>query len=348
VKVRLLLQPFEDDLCLYRVLELALADGRFNSLTVIVAWAKESGLRRIRPLLSAFRDRGGTTRIILGIDEGGASVEGLRNAISDFDEATVLHDASGTFHPKLYIVDGETACVIVIGSSNLTRGGLFANYEAGVCLDLDLTQEADAQLRGTVSRYTQRLLEDGTSQPLTEDLVQELLNAGYDIDTEASRRHKAIIPGQPDGSPLLFGASQFAKHKDPAPGAVGASQQPGGSVGDNSAAAEADAPHLSAQTLARVEKLGETAWRHKQFIDEHSSMTRADSLAIRRAIYGLGRSGVQRTVTLFGKRGSNSILWMDHQEDGRTRDEDPVGLTDEGTRIAELWQASQTAANTSA
>jgi hypothetical protein len=96
----MLFQPFEDDLSLYRVLELVLADDRFSRLTVVVAWAKESGLRRIRPLLSAFRDRGGTARIILGIDEGGASVEGLRNAISDFDEATVLHDASGTFHRK--------------------------------------------------------------------------------------------------------------------------------------------------------------------------------------------------------------------------------------------------------
>ena len=37
-----------------------------------------------------------------------------------------------TFHPKLYIIDGETASVIVVGSSNLTRGGLFANYEAQI------------------------------------------------------------------------------------------------------------------------------------------------------------------------------------------------------------------------
>jgi HKD family nuclease len=141
----MLFQPFENDLSLYRTLELSLADDRFNRLTVLVAWAKENGLQRIRPLLSAFRERGGTARIILGIDEGGASVEGLRDAISDFNEATVVHDASRTFHPKLYIVDGETASVIVAGSGNMTRGGLFANYEAGVCLDLDLTRKADAR-----------------------------------------------------------------------------------------------------------------------------------------------------------------------------------------------------------
>jgi HKD family nuclease len=323
----MLFQPFKNDLSLYRVLELTLADGRFSSLTVVVAWVKDSGLRRIRPLLSAFRGRGGTARIILGIDEGGASVEGLRNAISDFDEVTVLHDAAGTFHPKLYIVDGETACVIVVGSSNMTRGGLFANYEAGVCLDLDLTQEPDAQVRETVTRYTQRLLEDSTSRPLTEDLVQRLLDdTTYDIGTEASPRHKAVSPDQPGGSPSLFGPSQFAKHKDPAPGAVGTSQQPGGSADDGSAGTEAGVPHPNAKTLDQVEKHGKAAWRHKEFIDEHGSMTRADSLAIRREVYGPGRPGVQRSVILFV--GSNSILWMNHQEDGRTRNEDPVGLTD--------------------
>jgi hypothetical protein len=90
----MLFQPFEDDLSLYKVLELALADARFSSLTVVVAWAKESGLRRIRPLLSGFRNGGGTARIILGIDAGGASVEGLRNAISD-----LIRQQSCTTHP---------------------------------------------------------------------------------------------------------------------------------------------------------------------------------------------------------------------------------------------------------
>jgi hypothetical protein len=97
---------------------------------------------------------------------------------------------------------------------------------------------------------------------------------------------------------------------------------------------------------ARVEKLGEAAYRHKEFIDQHGSMTRADSLAIRRQMYGPGQ-GVQRTVNLFGRRGSSSILWMNHQEDGRTRQGDIVRLTAEGILIAELWQALQRAAGTS-
>jgi hypothetical protein len=78
MKARIVLHPFADDLWLYQILEQALADDKLSEFTAVVAWAKESGLSRIRAMLQAFRARGGATRIILGIDEGGASIEGLR------------------------------------------------------------------------------------------------------------------------------------------------------------------------------------------------------------------------------------------------------------------------------
>jgi hypothetical protein len=37
---------------------------------------------------------------------------------------------------------------------------------------------------------------------------------------------------------------------------------------------------------------------------------------------------------------------MEHQIAGKLNDDDIVGLTDEGVRIAELWQASQAAVDT--
>ena len=341
-------QPFEDDLSLYTVLKLALTDDRFGEFTAVVAWAKESGLSRIRPLIQGFRDRGGTARILLGVDEGGASVEGLYAAIGDFDKKFVLNDAgSGTFHPKLYIFSGEAVSIIIIGSSNLTRGGLFANYEAGVCLDLDLTQHSDAQVHEAVTSYVQRLLQDGTSKPLTKDLVQKLLDdPRYDIRPEASHPGSTSVPGGPDGIPLLFGTSQHAKNQDPAPVPAGASGAPVSSHGTNGTK-NGGSPHPGESTADRVEKFGEVAYRHKKIIDESGSITRAESLAIRREMYGPGRKGVQRTVTLFGQEGSHSILWMQHQEDGKTRGKDFVWLTEEGTRIAELWQARQVAPETS-
>lgn len=343
-------QPFQDDLSLYTVLKQALTDDRFGEFTAVVAWAKESGLSRIRPLIQGFRARGGTARILLGVDEGGASVEGLYGAIGDFDDKFVLNDAeSSTFHPKLYIMNGEAVSIIIIGSGNLTRGGLFANYEAGVCLELDLTQHSDAQVHEAVTSYVQRLCQDGTSKPLRKDLVQKLLDdPRYDISPEASHKGSTSIPGGPDGTPLLFGPSQHAKNQDPASVPAGASGPPVSSHGTHAITKDGSSPYPDASTADRIEKFGEVAYRHKAFIDAHGSMTRAQSLEIRRQMYGPGQKGVQRTVTLFGQEGSHKILWMQHQEDGKTRDKDPVGLTGEGTHIAELWQARQVAAGTSA
>jgi HKD family nuclease len=343
-------QPFEDDLSLYAVLKQALTDDRFSEFTAVVAWAKESGLSRIRPLIQGFRAGGGTARILLGIDEDGASVEGLHAAINDFDEKLVLNDAaSGTFHPKLYIFDGDAISIIVIGSSNLTRGGLFANYEAAVCLELDLTQHADTQVHKAVTGYVQRLWQDGTSKPLAEDLIQKLLdNPRYDISSEASHPGGSTsVPGEHGGMPPLFGSSQYTKNQDPVPPPAGASGTAISSHGTNGTQ-NGVWPYLDANMADRVDRFGEVAYLHKEFIDAHGSMTQAESLAIRRQMYGPGQKGVQRTVILFGQEGSHKILCMQHQEDGKTRPTDPVSLTEEGTRIAELWQERQAAAATSA
>ena len=38
-----------------------------------------------------------------------------------------------TFHPKLYLFKSDDHAEMVMGSGNLTEGGLYTNYEAG-CL----------------------------------------------------------------------------------------------------------------------------------------------------------------------------------------------------------------------
>jgi len=100
------------------------------------------------------------------------------------------------------------------------------------------------------------------------------------------------------------------------------------------------APYMDAKTAARVEKLGEVAYRHKEFIDSHGSMTRADSLAIRRQMFG---AKVQTTANLFGTIDSGALLYRDRKYGTPVQDNDPVLLTDEGTRIAELWRATHQA-----
>ena len=100
-------QPFEDDKTTGAFLAEALADPGIESLTIVVAWARFGGLRRLEPEITAFRERGGSLRIVLGIDEGGATVPGLRVSIRLADEPFVFHDRTArTFHPKVYLAEG--------------------------------------------------------------------------------------------------------------------------------------------------------------------------------------------------------------------------------------------------
>lgn len=225
MKVHMVLQPFEDGCSLYDELKRRLADEKLTEFTAVVAWAKQSGLQRIGSLLQSFRARGGKARILLGVDEGGASIEGLRSAIDEFDRALVLFDsASGTFHPKLYQVAGDNTSIVIIGSNNLTKGGLFSNYEAGVCIELDLAREADLQLHNVINQYVRRLEADATSRPLTTELIDQLLADGsFHIGHEAGAK-KTIADDDSLGisrrlgkASSLFGQSQHKKKRDPAP-----------------------------------------------------------------------------------------------------------------------------------
>ena len=107
VPVEFIGQPFEPGDQLGRRLIDALGSGDLNSLWIATAWAKQSGLSRLRGALAAFAGRGGKSEAIVGIDEGGATKEGLTLCLEMFDRVLIFHDpGSRTFHPKLYVVEG--------------------------------------------------------------------------------------------------------------------------------------------------------------------------------------------------------------------------------------------------
>ncbi|HEU0013248.1 MAG TPA: phospholipase D-like domain-containing protein [Longimicrobium sp.] len=55
----------------------------------------------------------------------------------------LYHEPNRTFHPKVYVFSNEAArrALVIIGSSNWSRGGLVDNVEANVALHLDLSDE---------------------------------------------------------------------------------------------------------------------------------------------------------------------------------------------------------------
>lgn len=225
-------QPFADGRDLRDFLDALAGDAAINELDVVVAWAKRSGLRRVRTQLEAVRDRPGTTRLIVGIDEGGATRQGLELAREIFSSVHVFHDNSWrTFHPKIYLAVGGDRARLLVGSNNLTAGGVFFNYEAA--LECVLTLPADQGLVDEVRDHIDRLYADAeVCKPLDAALLDELINnPRYRVrDEDASKTAGQAVaegelpedvdlePDAPEPAPeSVFGKSAEAKRGDPQP-----------------------------------------------------------------------------------------------------------------------------------
>src|SRR5947209_3017195 len=113
-------------------LQESLANAQWQEFRAAIAFVKYSGVKHVKGALAEFAQRA-TVRLSVGIDSGGTSVEGLSallDAIKDKGEVWIFHNASrSTFHPKVYLFKNENAAELVVGSGNLTEGGLFSNYE---------------------------------------------------------------------------------------------------------------------------------------------------------------------------------------------------------------------------
>jgi len=171
-------QPFDAGHEAGALLRARLEDEALDSVTIVVAWARFRGLRRLKDAIDAFRARGGRVRIILGIDEGGATRPGLLLAKALATEAFVFHDGDGgTFHPKIYLAEGPGKAVLLVGSSNATPGGLFGNYEASLEAEFALPDEERAPALVDVKRYIDSLLsESEICLELTDELVDQLVS----------------------------------------------------------------------------------------------------------------------------------------------------------------------------
>ena len=95
--MELMNQPFSGQLG-DRILEL-LGSADYHTLNIAVAFAKNSGVLRIKDGLEKFRARGGTVNAYVGVDLGGTSYEALTALFLHTDSLNVVHsERDQTFH----------------------------------------------------------------------------------------------------------------------------------------------------------------------------------------------------------------------------------------------------------
>lgn len=112
---------------------------------VSVAFVNLAGVELLEEKLAAQLDK---TLAFIGIRNDITTMQGAQRLL---DLGVTLYTVdTGTrrviYHPKIYLVRGALQAKLIIGSANLTQGGLNNNIEAGIVIECDLTSKSDQDL----------------------------------------------------------------------------------------------------------------------------------------------------------------------------------------------------------
>ena len=130
-------------------------DG-IERVLISVAFVSSTG---VDLLAGHIRSHAAKTTAFVGIRNGITSAQAVK-ALLDLGvdlKAVDTGSAYLVFHPKLYYARGSMAARLLVGSANLTAGGLNNNIEASVAITLDLSSPEDNELARSVEEQFDEL-----------------------------------------------------------------------------------------------------------------------------------------------------------------------------------------------
>ena len=185
---------FEDVNSVASVLISILRSSTFPKLRAMVAFANFGGISGLSDEIS----KSNTTdkSIIVGIDNKITSVEALSELIRLGFDGRIYHTSgSEIFHPKFYLFENDNEFTLIIGSNNLTTGGLVINDECAVVIQgtkdelvYKQADEAYNQIWNTNNKADKPIV-----RPLTEEVIGELYVQEY-ISSESDAIDKLVMP----------------------------------------------------------------------------------------------------------------------------------------------------------
>ena len=207
--IRLINQPFSGEHG--DVLVSLLDSGRYSRFRLAVAFARSSGVLELGDAFERFRSAGGIIEAYVGVDMAGTSYEALCALLQLVDVLSIVHSASPqTFHSKVYCFESKDEANVIIGSANLTGGGLWRNVETSTTMELNLSSANDLTLLSNVDKLFEDL-KNPSAQPMMLQSINDidsLLSLGL-VSRERSLAANARAHAKTPAS------STFAKHIGP-------------------------------------------------------------------------------------------------------------------------------------
>ncbi len=175
-----------------------LGNKDFDSFTGISAFASELGVYGLAHYLNTARSNFKNLNLIVGVDLEGTSKEALEEILAlNINGYIFYQKEQPVFHPKIYLFEGAKEFKVIIGSSNLTRGGLFTNVESSVLFEFNSTDKEGLTLLSELKGYYKSLfdLSDPNLFKISSNVIADFYLDGI-IPDEITRRnnfHKKAI-----------------------------------------------------------------------------------------------------------------------------------------------------------
>ena len=139
------------------------------------------------------------TIVITGIRNGITSFQGVVACLECGCETYTLDTGSRNvlFHPKIYFCENANEARFVLGSANLTVGGLNSNIEASLKVVADLNNPDDAALVSDLESKIDKMITgfpDNVTEIKTEEILWKLFAAGLLVD------ESVVVAPSPSGS----------------------------------------------------------------------------------------------------------------------------------------------------
>lgn len=202
-----------------------LTQKEFDTFTCISAFASESGVYGLSGHLEIAKKNFKHLNLIVGVDLGGTSKEALEEILAlDINSYIFYQQEQPVFHPKIYLFESTKNVKLIIGSSNLTRGGLFSNIESSVLIEFNMNDDDGKVLLSELKKYYQSLFDfsDPNLFKISSSTIEEFYNKGIVPDETTRKKIFAKVPqtntttattnvGQLSTQPLLIPKRDTAK-----------------------------------------------------------------------------------------------------------------------------------------
>jgi len=137
-----------------------LALSKPTQIVVSVAFARTTGLESIQKNIKPLADK---TKFFVGIRNDITSIQAIKKLLALKVDLYAVDTGSRKviFHPKLYLAVNASSAIAIVGSANMTFGGLHNNIEVSTRMVLDFTKNpADKTYVDTVTKAFDKMLAD--------------------------------------------------------------------------------------------------------------------------------------------------------------------------------------------